>query len=68
MSAEIKQLEPAKVQYRDHTITMVHRPLVNDWSYEVQHTRTLTMTGTCPRYQAALALAKGDVDALVGKP
>jgi hypothetical protein len=60
------QLHPTEIQYREHDIKLVHRPKVNDWYYEVKHTRTITLRAHYPRYAAALEAAKCDIDALMG--
>ena len=66
MSNNVKKLQPTEVQYKDHSITLTHRPSVNDWTYTVSHTRTITLSQHAPRYDSALRLAKRDIDILLG--
>lgn len=61
-------LHPTEVNYRDHKIKLTHRPGTNDWTYEVKHTRTITLSDKAPRYDTAVKNAKRDVDCLLGKP
>jgi hypothetical protein len=60
-------LHPTTVMYRGHKITLTHRPQVNDWQYTVEHTRTIRLSQSKPRYDAALSAAKKDIDILLGK-
>ena len=66
MSSKPIPLHPEKVKYRDHVITLTHRTKTNDWTYSITHTRTITLKNKAPRYDAALALAKQEIDILTG--
>lgn len=59
-------LHPTSVEYKGHTIKLTHRIKTNDWTYEVRHTRTITLKNNAPRYETALKQAKRDIDILVG--
>lgn len=62
----VTQLQPTTVTYKDHTIKLTHRPRINDWTYTVSHTRTITLSDHAPLYSAALRAAKRDIDVLLG--
>lgn len=62
----VEQLHPATVTYKDHTIKLTHRPRINDWTYTVSHTRTITLTNHAPRYDSAVRAAQHDIDVLLG--
>jgi hypothetical protein len=66
MSSNLVSLQPAQVMYRDHVITLTHRTKTNDWTYTITHTRTITLKNKAPRYEAALKLAKQEIDILTG--
>jgi hypothetical protein len=66
-TAPITPLHPKRVTYRDHVITLTHRPRVNDWQYHIEHTRTIVLSNIAPRYDAALKAAKQDIDIIMGK-
>ena len=67
MPAPVTPLHPTEVHYRDHVITLTHRPKVNDWQYSVEHTRTIVLRNVAPRYETALKAAKLDIDILLGQ-
>lgn len=64
MSARVRQLQPEQVQYKGYTITLTHRPKINDWTYSFTHTHTMTISNTYPRYETALKHAKKSIDIL----
>lgn len=60
----VTPLHPTRVEYKGHTIKLTHRVKVNDWTYEIKHTRTIVLKNHAPRYDTALSAAKNDIDAL----
>jgi hypothetical protein len=62
----VKQIHPTEVTYRNHNITLTHRPKINDWHYSFQHIQTLTIKSFAPRYDTALKQAKRDIDIMLG--
>ena len=62
---KVVNLQPREVEYKGHTIRLTHRPKINDWTYEVIHTRTVRLSNHAPRYGAALDHAKAMIDNLV---
>lgn len=59
-------LHAPQVEYKGHKITLTHRPKTNDWTYTITHTRTITLKHHAPRYEAALKMAKDEIDILLG--
>lgn len=64
---KVTKLHPNEVTYRDHVITLTHRPRVNDWQYSITHTRTIVLSNFAPRYETALKAAQLDIDILLGQ-
>lgn len=64
---KVAQLHPTTVTYRNHIITLKHRPKTNDWTYTVTHNIPLTLSNHAPRYETALNAAKAEIDQVLDK-
>lgn len=63
----VTQLRPTTVTYKGYTITLKHRPKINDWTYTVTYNIPLRLSDHSPRYDTALNQAKAEIDALVSR-
>lgn len=53
-----------QIEYRGHTIKLIHRTALNDYAYSIDVTTSIG--GQAPRRDAAIAQARKDIDMLGG--